>query len=71
MQKKMLLCDQCDLGYHMYCLEPPLNDIPDTKWYCIKCEGSSSDDGTKKKLSFTARRRKQLMDSDNADSSNR
>ncbi|KAK3844929.1 MAG: PLU-1-like protein-domain-containing protein [Linnemannia gamsii] len=34
---KMLICDGCELGYHMYCLTPPLNNIPKTDWYCAKC----------------------------------
>ncbi|KAF9934979.1 hypothetical protein FBU30_009401 [Linnemannia zychae] len=34
---KMLICDGCELGYHMYCLTPPLNTIPKTDWYCAKC----------------------------------
>ncbi|KAF9340240.1 hypothetical protein BGZ91_002904 [Linnemannia elongata] len=34
---KMLICDGCELGYHMYCLTPPLNSIPKTDWYCAKC----------------------------------
>ena len=25
--EKMLLCDQCDRGHHMYCLKPPLKVI--------------------------------------------
>ncbi|KAK9457741.1 PLU-1-like protein-domain-containing protein [Dipodascopsis uninucleata] len=33
----MLLCDDCDSGYHMYCLNPPLKSIPDYDWYCDKC----------------------------------
>ncbi|KAG0261437.1 hypothetical protein BGZ95_004230 [Linnemannia exigua] len=34
---KMLICDGCELEYHMYCLIPPLNNIPKTDWYCAKC----------------------------------
>lgn len=24
-----LLCDECDMAYHIYCLVPPLKAIPD------------------------------------------
>jgi len=24
-----LLCDECDMAYHIYCLVPPLKKIPD------------------------------------------
>ena len=35
----MLLCDYCNLGWHMYCLEPPLTVLPPAKdaWLCPTC----------------------------------
>ncbi|ODQ54061.1 PLU-1-domain-containing protein [Saitoella complicata NRRL Y-17804] len=33
----ILLCDGCDSGYHMGCLDPPLKSIPKNEWYCPKC----------------------------------
>ena len=36
--EKMLLCDGCDLGHHMYCLKPKLKKIPEGEWYCDKCK---------------------------------
>ena len=27
--EKQLMCDECDMAYHLYCLEPPLTEIPD------------------------------------------
>ena len=33
----MLLCDGCDHGYHMYCLRPPLVDVPEGDWFCYDC----------------------------------
>ena len=35
-ESKMLLCDgpQCGKGYHTYCLEPPLTEIPENDWFC-------------------------------------
>ncbi|CAF0800829.1 unnamed protein product [Didymodactylos carnosus] len=35
--EKLLVCDQCDRGYHMYCLTPPLNKTPDGYWHCQFC----------------------------------
>ena len=35
---KLLICDACDKGYHMDCLEPPLFDMPRGKWFCHVCE---------------------------------
>lgn len=37
--ERMLLCDNCDFGYHIYCLTPPLYEIPATNWYCPDCKG--------------------------------
>nr|XP_022911705.1 PHD and RING finger domain-containing protein 1-like [Onthophagus taurus] len=33
----MLLCDACDMGYHMLCLDPPLDEIPEGVWMCPYC----------------------------------
>jgi remodeling and spacing factor 1 len=33
----MLLCDGCDDGYHMACLHPPLEAIPEGDWFCEEC----------------------------------
>ena len=33
----MLLCDHCDLGWHTYCLDPPLEDVPEGRWLCPDC----------------------------------
>ncbi|CAH1106716.1 unnamed protein product [Psylliodes chrysocephalus] len=36
--KSILLCDECDDEYHIYCLDPPLEDIPTDDWYCPECK---------------------------------
>eukprot|EP01018_Ginkgo_biloba_P032835 Gb_35359 [translate_table: standard] len=36
----ILLCDACEAAYHMYCLSPPLEEIPTGSWYCISCAES-------------------------------
>lgn len=41
---KQLLCDECDMAYHTYCLNPPLTSIPDDEdWYCPNCRIDSSE----------------------------
>ena len=37
MADPMLLCDECDKGYHMHCLNPPLERIPAGEWFCPTC----------------------------------
>ena len=37
----LLLCDGCDNGFHTYCLDPPLLEIPEGNWFCSKCKPAS------------------------------
>ncbi len=32
--EKMLFCDECDKGFHTYCLSPPMSSVPKTAWKC-------------------------------------
>lgn len=42
----MLLCDDCNRGYHMYCLDPPLTAVPKSQWFCPPClVGTGNDYG--------------------------
>ncbi|KAG7298923.1 hypothetical protein JYU34_017381 [Plutella xylostella] len=43
-EETMLLCDGCDLGYHMACLTPPLDQIPIDQWFCPDCAGDAAGD---------------------------
>uniref|UniRef100_A0A6Q2YRB5 E3 ubiquitin-protein ligase UHRF n=1 Tax=Esox lucius TaxID=8010 RepID=A0A6Q2YRB5_ESOLU len=41
---KQLLCDECDMAFHIYCLNPPLTSLPDDDdWYCPECRTDSSE----------------------------
>ncbi|XP_063311668.1 E3 ubiquitin-protein ligase UHRF1 [Pelobates fuscus] len=41
---KQLLCDECDMAFHIYCLNPPLSSIPqDEDWYCPDCRNDASE----------------------------
>ena len=31
LQDQLLFCDDCDRGYHMYCLKPPMTEPPEGK----------------------------------------
>ncbi|CAK9822646.1 Bromodomain adjacent to zinc finger domain protein 1A [Anthophora retusa] len=35
---KMLLCDGCNKGHHLYCLTPKLTNVPEGDWYCKTCK---------------------------------
>ncbi|OCT97842.1 E3 ubiquitin-protein ligase UHRF2 [Xenopus laevis] len=39
-----LLCDECNMAYHIYCLNPPLEKIPeDEDWYCPSCKNDATE----------------------------
>ncbi|XP_074834746.1 E3 ubiquitin-protein ligase UHRF1 isoform X1 [Carettochelys insculpta] len=41
---KQLMCDECDMAFHIYCLNPPLSNIPDDEdWYCPECRNDASE----------------------------
>uniref|UniRef100_A0A6I8SPG2 D4, zinc and double PHD fingers, family 3 n=1 Tax=Xenopus tropicalis TaxID=8364 RepID=A0A6I8SPG2_XENTR len=35
--EQLLFCDDCDRGYHMYCLIPPMAEPPEGSWSCHLC----------------------------------
>ncbi|XP_068020861.1 E3 ubiquitin-protein ligase UHRF1 isoform X2 [Melanerpes formicivorus] len=42
--EKQLMCDECDMAFHIYCLNPPLSSIPDDEdWYCPECRNDASE----------------------------
>lgn len=42
--ENLLICDECNLEYHIYCLKPPLEKVPDDpEWYCPSCKIDSSE----------------------------
>ncbi|KAI4458625.1 phd and ring finger domain-containing protein 1 [Holotrichia oblita] len=43
-EDRMLLCDGCDLGFHLECLTPPLSDVPAGLWFCPECGPGDEDD---------------------------
>lgn len=39
-----LLCDECNMAFHIYCLNPPLSTIPDDEdWYCPTCKNDTNE----------------------------
>jgi len=41
---ELLLCDTCNLVYHMSCLDPPLTAVPPGLWLCPKCKARVEED---------------------------
>lgn len=46
----ILLCDDCDHGYHCACLKPVLFLIPEGDWFCPKCQHKKLIDNLTKHL---------------------
>jgi len=42
---RLLICDSCQLMYHLECLEAPLEDVPEGNWYCENCAHLASSFG--------------------------
>ncbi|RLM95695.1 hypothetical protein BBO99_00002155 [Phytophthora kernoviae] len=42
-ENKVILCDGCDAEFHIYCLNPPLPEIPEGDWWCPKCSASRTE----------------------------
>ena len=45
---KILLCDGCDRGQHLYCMKPKLKSIPPGKWFCSACKPNTRTARTRK-----------------------
>ena len=41
---QLLMCDGCDELFHLSCLDPPLDVIPEGDWLCDRCIHYDSDD---------------------------
>ena len=52
-EDSMLLCDGCDKGYHMACLNPPLEEVPFGSWYCDNCFSSSDEESSENEEDVT------------------
>ncbi len=41
---KLLLCDECNQPFHLFCLRPALTTVPKGEWKCPACAVSNTDD---------------------------
>lgn len=39
---ELLCCDSCDKSFHLWCLSPPLDTVPDGRWECPACASRAS-----------------------------
>uniref|UniRef100_A0A8C7F8K2 Tyrosine-protein kinase BAZ1B n=1 Tax=Oncorhynchus kisutch TaxID=8019 RepID=A0A8C7F8K2_ONCKI len=43
---KLILCDECNKAFHLFCLRPALYRIPQGEWLCPACQPAGSHDNT-------------------------
>jgi len=57
---EVLECEKCDAPYHLACLTPPLESIPEGEWFCPDCEAEpgASVGAAAKKLKSKSLKRK-------------
>ena len=41
-EEKIILCDRCDRGCHLFCLSPPLEQVPEGEWLCPLCKAEDA-----------------------------
>uniref|UniRef100_A0A0A9DHT3 PHD-type domain-containing protein n=1 Tax=Arundo donax TaxID=35708 RepID=A0A0A9DHT3_ARUDO len=46
---QIILCDGCDEGYHLYCLNPPRTSVPEGEWLCPSCKAAMAKEGKMRK----------------------
>lgn len=44
-EDQIILCDQCDRGCHLFCLNPPLDAVPQGHWVCPLCREAEAAGG--------------------------
>ncbi|UYV74335.1 UHRF2 [Cordylochernes scorpioides] len=41
---QQIMCDECDMAYHLWCLKPPLQSVPEEDdWFCPDCHNDRSE----------------------------
>jgi hypothetical protein len=60
-EDKTLLCDCCNDPYHTFCLNEPLEEIPQGTWFCIDCSVLEQNYLYQRHLSFLDRKENGVM----------
>nr|XP_057936880.1 tyrosine-protein kinase BAZ1B [Doryrhamphus excisus] len=45
--EKLILCDECNKAFHLFCLRPVLHRIPEGEWLCPACQPTLARRGTR------------------------
>eukprot|EP00794_Sanderia_malayensis_P007068 gene7068-7863_t len=42
--ENQIICDECDMAYHLSCMDPPLEKLPEEdEWYCSLCRNDPTE----------------------------
>lgn len=55
-QSSFMFCDRCDRGWHLYCLDPPLEKTPPGFWQCPTCD--TLEEHVRRQINSNPKRRK-------------
>ncbi|KAH8340530.1 hypothetical protein KR059_000689 [Drosophila kikkawai] len=67
---KMLLCDECNGGTHMFCMKPKMRTVPQGNWYCKDCvkdHGLKNAQNEKDKKQAAAKKKRKFIVEDEED----
>lgn len=66
---KMLLCDNCNAGTHMFCMKPKMKTVPEGNWYCKRCVAKLGleNEQDKKNKKQQKKKRTFMVDDENSD----
>ena len=62
----MLVCDACDTGFHMSCLQPKVTDVPEGDWFCPHCLEEYQRDGVATRWRKALKEQYEVMAQDKA-----
>ncbi|XP_062860363.1 tyrosine-protein kinase BAZ1B [Trichomycterus rosablanca] len=46
-EDKLILCDECNKAFHLFCLRPALYRIPEGEWHCPACQPTTARRGSR------------------------
>lgn len=55
---KLILCDECNKAFHLFCLRPALYEVPDGEWQCPACQPATARRNSRGRWEFSSLKNK-------------
>ncbi|XP_019881429.2 bromodomain adjacent to zinc finger domain protein 1A isoform X2 [Aethina tumida] len=65
--ENMLLCDNCNLGHHLYCLKPKLTVVPKGDWFCQRCKTEKESKEKQQNQEVVPRKKRKIFKEEESD----